>query len=135
MFLLLRVFDDADQLFMLGIFERSLDRDEALGVCIVDPVTGRTESLVRICRFRFPGPPPFVKDCPACWTDSGLLQLPLQFIGVVFVFLIRLVSASPQPRRDLGMCRYVTVYPPWLTRRLTNPAKRAGDRASPPWPD
>ena len=43
--LLLRVFDDADQLFVLGIFERPFDRDEALGVFIVDPVTSRTESL------------------------------------------------------------------------------------------
>jgi hypothetical protein len=64
---------------------------------IMDPVTSWTESFVRACRFRFPGPPPFVKDCPACWTDSGLLELPLQFIGVVFILLIRLVSTSAQP--------------------------------------
>ena len=75
--LLLRVFDDADQLFVLCIFERPFDRDKALGVCIVDPVTSRAESLVRACRFRFPGPPPFLKDFPAWWTDSGLLELPL----------------------------------------------------------
>ena len=92
--LLLRVFDDADQLFMLGIFERSLDRDEALGVLIVNPVTSWTESLARACGFRFPGPPPFVKDCPACWTGSRLLEFSLQFIGIVFILLIRLVSAS-----------------------------------------
>ena len=95
--LLLRVLDDADQLFVLRIFERSLDRDEALGVCIVDPVTSRTESLVCACRFRFPGPAPFVKDCPACGTDGGLLELSLQFLGVVFVLLVRFVSTSAQP--------------------------------------
>ncbi len=60
--LLFRVFDDADQLFVLGIFERPFDRDEALGVFVVNPVTSRTESLVRACRFRFPGPPPFLKE-------------------------------------------------------------------------
>ena len=75
--LLLRVLDDADQLFVLGIFERPCDRNEALGVGLVDPVTSRTESLVRACRFRVPGPPPFVKDGPACWTGRGLLELPL----------------------------------------------------------
>ena len=51
--LLLRVFDDADQLLVLGIFERSFDRDEALGVFIVDPVTSRTASLARL-RVSFP---------------------------------------------------------------------------------
>ena len=95
--LLLRIFDDADQLFMLVIFERPFDRDEALGVFIVDPVTSRTESLVRTCRFRFPGPPPFVKDCRASWTGCGLLELSLKFIGVVFVLLISFVSARSQP--------------------------------------
>ena len=94
LFLLLCVLDDADQLFVLDIFERSFDRDEAFGVFIMDPMTSRTESFMRACRFRFPGPPPFVKDCPAGWTDSGLLELPLQLIGVVFILLIRLVSAS-----------------------------------------
>ena len=37
----------ADQLLMLDILEGPSNRDEALGVCIVDPVTSRTESLVR----------------------------------------------------------------------------------------
>ena len=95
--LLLRVLDEADQLFVLDIFERPFDRDEALGVSIMDPVASWTESLVRAYWPRLPGPPPFVKDCSACWTDSGLLELPLEFIGVVFVLLIRLVSTSAQP--------------------------------------
>jgi hypothetical protein len=60
--LLLCVLDDADQLFMLDIFERSFDRDEAFGVLIMDPVTSWTKSLMRAYRFRFPGPPPFMKD-------------------------------------------------------------------------
>ena len=93
--LLLRVFDDADQLFLLGIFEGPFDRNKAFGVFILDPVTSWTESFVRACRLRLPGPSPFMKDCPACWTGSGLLEFPLKFIGVVFVFLIRLVSTSP----------------------------------------
>ena len=96
-FLLLRIFDDADQLFVLDILEGPSNREETLGVLIVDPVTSWTESFMRTCRFRVPGPPPFVKDCAACWTDSGLPELPLQFIRVVFIFLIRLVSALSQP--------------------------------------
>jgi hypothetical protein len=95
--LLLRIFDAADQLFVLGIFERPFDRDEALGICIVNPVTSRTESLVRARQFRFPDPPTYLKNCPACWTDRGFLELPLQFIGVVFVLLNSSVSASSRP--------------------------------------
>ena len=35
---LLRIFDDADQLFVLDILEGPSNREETLGVLIVDPV-------------------------------------------------------------------------------------------------
>ena len=38
-----------------------------------------------------------ISCCPACWTNSGLLEFSLQFIGVVFVLLVCLVSAGSQP--------------------------------------
>ena len=96
-FLLLRVLDGADQLFVMDILEGPSNRDEAFGVFIVDPVTSRTESLVRACRPRLPCPPPIEEDCPASWTGSRFLEFPLKFIGVVFILLIRFVSASAQP--------------------------------------
>ena len=60
--LLLRVFDDADQLFVLGIFERPFDRDEAFGVFVPNPETGRADNLVGSRRLRVPGPAAFMKQ-------------------------------------------------------------------------
>ena len=52
---------------------------------------------MRAYRFRLPGPPLVEEDCPASWTGSRFLEFSLQFIGVVFILLIRFVSASAQP--------------------------------------
>ena len=130
--LLLCVLDDTDQLFMLDIFERSFDRDEALGVLIMDPVTSRTESFMRACRFRFPGPPSFVKDSPACWTDSGLLELPLQLIGVVFILLK--FGLYERPTLMGLMCGHVSAHLP-CDKTSMRLVRKERVRASLPRPD
>ena len=60
-FYALRILHQPDHLFMLFILKRAFECDEALGILVMNPQTGRANDLVGVCWLRPLGPPLFVK--------------------------------------------------------------------------